>query len=1340
MGQAARGSPERLFSLDAHLPGDRRQALAQGLDLPDRAVGTVLLADVSGFTPLMEHLANTLGPQQGAERLTHLLNALFTPLVSQVHRTGGSIVAFGGDALACWFPGDSALRAAACALALQQQVTASAADEVALAMHVGIASGEVRRFVVGRPPRGLLDVLAGAAVERMAAAQARAQAGHVVVDAATAAALPPESRLPLEEGWARLTGLPIPLPAPPGEPPAPALPTAQVRRWLAQPLYRRLRAGRGGFAAELRLVTSVFIHFTGLDYEQDAEAGSKLQLYVLLAQDWLALYEGHLALVANDEKGSFLHVLFGAPLAHEDDPLRAVGFALEMQEAARALPFIHEQRCGISVGRAYAGILGSPERCTYTVLGDEVNVSARLMQAARAGQVLVTRPVQRAVAGHYACRDLGTIIVKGREEPVVLFEAQASARQRPVEGDLERLVGRQEEERHIGQVLSALPAGRGQVLLLLGEAGIGKSALVRHLTRLAGERGWPVYAGTCLSYGQHVPYLPWRLVLEQAGALPVGLGPAERAARLEQAVAALADPAGRPGYWRARFPLLAEAMGLEVPDTPLTRSLEGELRRDNTFQLIEALVRSLAPGRPAVVVIEDAYWADELSLALAVHIGRGLPEVPLLLVLVQRHLAQMSPAVVDALQTLPWQSTIQLQPLARPFALDLARQRLRSSSVPAALDVLLQEKAQGNPFFIEELLRALEEAGCLRLQDGAVALTGAWDTLDLPDTIEGVVQARLDRLPEEERLTLKVAAVIGRTFQRALLQEVHPAGSAEAVLSRQLARLGAAAFVQLEEAGPAWRYAFQHPILHEVAYGTLLFAQRRQLHGAIGAVLERWHAGDLPRVLDLLAYHYARSEEREKAVHYLHRAADKARREYANEVALRYYSQALERLLPQEVALRYELLAGRERIHNLMGERDAQERDLQEMGRLAREAGDERRQGETLNRKARQAVDMGEFERARRFARLAWRRGGRCADRAGLAEAGKILGIVHGARGEYEDAERSFLQAWEIYRDLGDHLGEASCLGNLGLVHFYRGDAEQARGYHSRAMELARAAASRWHEAQALINLGSAEFYMGAYERALACYQQALETAREIGSAANEEVALDNIGALEIVLGDLAQAAEHHQQALRLARRLQDPEGEASILANLGLLAAYQGDLALAGTWLRQALAQYQEMGHRRGEAAAGHCLGVAAYWGGDVSTANAALQQVLAIRQEIGESGNALVTQAWLAMAQAAAGQAQAARTHIEAVLAQLQAEGYSGDYPEQEVWWAACCVWRACGEMARARACLEQAHQLVEERAGRIENPDLRRSFLEQVPVNREVEQEWRGLSTRDTPAAGG
>jgi len=347
----------------AYIPMDRRQALVSGLDMPERMSGTALFADISGFTPLTEVLALEFGPQRGAEELTAHLNRVFTALIAEVDRYHGSVVSFSGDAITCWFGEDAshtaapsrsgadrttaASRGAACALAMQAAMRAldsipipsgGQQREITLAMKAALATGSVRRFLVGDPALHQIDTLAGSLVDQLAEAEHHAGRGEILLDQETCEALAGSARIGDRRGsrigqsFAVLTGLTTCIePHPWPEIPAGAIDAGIARPWLLPAVYERLQAGQGEFLAELRPVVSFFLRFSGIDFESDPSAGEKLDNYLRQVQQSLARYEASLVQLTIGDKGSYLQAAFGAPVAHEDDSGRALVVALELK-------------------------------------------------------------------------------------------------------------------------------------------------------------------------------------------------------------------------------------------------------------------------------------------------------------------------------------------------------------------------------------------------------------------------------------------------------------------------------------------------------------------------------------------------------------------------------------------------------------------------------------------------------------------------------------------------------------------------------------------------------------------------------------------------------------------------------------------------------------------------------------------------------------------------------------------------------------------------------------------------------------------------------------------------
>ena len=398
-------------TLHTYLPQDRLRALARKKALPDRTTGSALFADISGFTPLTEKLTQELGPRRGIEELSQQINTVYDALISEIEKQGGSVISFAGDAITCWFNASietgtlpdekgialslqrSAFAAATCGLALQVAMRAFPA----LGLKVAVTSGPVRRWVVGDPQVQRVDALAGATVARLAMGEHLATRGEVLIDAPTAEALASRATLTewrTAESGERFAVLSALLAASgflaPGIPSL--IPDENLRPWVLPAIFEREQSGHGVFLTELRPAVAIFLRFVGIDYDDDEEAGEKLDTLIRQAQGILARYGGALLALIIGDKGSYLYAVFGAPVMYEDDTRRAVQAALALQQLPGTLAFLPPVQIGISRGMMRVGAYGGVTRHTYGALGDDVNLAARLMQASAPGEILATGP------------------------------------------------------------------------------------------------------------------------------------------------------------------------------------------------------------------------------------------------------------------------------------------------------------------------------------------------------------------------------------------------------------------------------------------------------------------------------------------------------------------------------------------------------------------------------------------------------------------------------------------------------------------------------------------------------------------------------------------------------------------------------------------------------------------------------------------------------------------------------------------------------------------------------------------------------------------------------------
>ena len=884
-----------------------------------RMTGVVLVIDIIGFTALAESLAER-GPG-GAETLAAILNASFGDVIERIDAGGGDVVSFAGDAILAVWPrtaddmANGVIAAATCAIECQlsledrepmEGVHVRARAGVAIGrMWVGVVGGvgDEWRWVVGGPPLGGAAAAAARArpgeliltVDATAAGgldgrSVEGDPGHVVIAADALPSLPAD-----EDARARTTGRR-----------AAALPPDELlATFLPRELVSRIRAGQTGWLAEFRRLTVMFVGIRGFDGGAHG-ALTLAQTAFRAAQTLIDRYGGSLNQIVDDDKGLTLVAAWGFPdRTHEDDPARGALAARAIGDAFRELGL--DVSVGVTTGRAFTGVRGGAIRCEYTMVGDVVNLAARLMQsgssaaiAAATGEVRSDAATARAAAPRLElaglqAEALGALKVKGKAEGVEAFRieprpsagtdtpAVAAARVAPRAG--RELIGRAAEWQILADRLERLAsAGHGGVVILEGEPGVGKSELIGQLVAGA-VPPVRVQLGEADAIERSTPYYVWRRPLLEL----LDIDGADRAA-LEAAVLA---HLGSDEALLERASLLEAILPIEMPVPARIAELEADVRADAIRDLAVQLIATAAASAPRMILLEDVHWADSSSWALILAVARRVPAV--LLVLSTRPMGEATPPELERALAEPGALRIPLGPLGADDAAALVRRALGVDALPPGVAAFIGERAEGNPFFSEQLAYALRDAGHLIVDGSAARLAGGVTdlrALDVPDSVHGVVAARIDGLTASEQLTLKVASVIGRLFRVRILTDVHPLEDARSSVPQELEHSTGLDLTRLETPDPDLAYLFTHVITQEVAYDLLVYAQRRPLHRAVAEWYEA-HVADLEPLVPLLAHHWSRADETEKAVHYLGRAGGQALQNYANAEALTFLGEAL---------------------------------------------------------------------------------------------------------------------------------------------------------------------------------------------------------------------------------------------------------------------------------------------------------------------------------------------------------------------------------------------------------------------------------------------------------------
>lgn len=1141
--------------------------------------GTMMFADISGFTAMSEKLSQ-LG-KKGAEEITAIVNRFFSALLQVTERYDGDLLKFGGDALLVFFGGEAhALRASRAALQMQASMsqfskTVTSQGAFRLQMTIGLGTGPLFMATLGSEANLEFTVM-GRTMAHMARAEDIASAGEIFIDAETHRILADRAITgQAQDGYRRLvaiqervlnldtisqeslTDLASPPPVANDELQPWLLNTVQciqaLELFLPPGLMEKIKLEpeRVAIGGEYRPVTVLFANFYGVEeiIEQLGEARAAEITAILNAHFTtmgriIARYGGVVNKVDSYAVGHRIMALFGAPRAHIDDPERAVRAALEMQAAMVAFAelntscgaFSLKQRIGINTGLVFAGNVGSSIRQEYSVMGDEVNLTARLMAVAAEGQVLLSQSTAHQSGGVFLLHEQEEVRVKGKALPVHNYQVLGLQKRRTRERG--PLIGRDEEWQTIRQLAERSRGGQNQVLTIVGAVGLGKSRLLEEVMAYWSEQGALGLIAACPSFGRHVPYLPWLGLLRDL----CGFNPADSTpVKLEKIEALLQEIAPE---WRDWTTLIAQLLGLDVEESDMVRALDAETRQRTILRVMTGLVEHVSGERPLLLAIDDLQWADDTSIELVNQVARRVVDRPLLLALAHRPEESLELDVAE----LPYHTNINLTELSDESSLQLLDTLLPTTPpMPKRLKRLILDKAHGNPLFIGEVAHSLIENYLTRDEkSGDYHARTDLEQIEVPDSVNRVIMSRIDRLGESNRNVLRVASVIGQEFEHWLLQAIYPYRRAEGELRERLDQLSQRDI--LERPHPELLYLFRHILTREVAYESLLYADRRALHRRIGESIEAQQADRLVEYYEVLAHHFGLAEEWEKALSYHLKAGHKAQNIYASKDAAHHFRQALKAAeqTPGSEQQQLEANEGLSDVLNILGDYDQalvyinRARELAPEVRLS--AKDKARRQADLYRKTASIYEKkSDYETA-----FEWLRQG--------------LELMEGM--EVIEAARIYLLGSGVYRRLGK---------NKEAIVWCQKSLDTATQVETRE--------GRQSMAHAYYNLGGIYTRQGDLSQALQYCRQSLDIYQQIDDIVGQSQAHINLGNGYFDQGDWPQATEHYLQALKIKRKIGDVYGQAFVTVNLGGVYRDQGDLEQATSYYQQSLEMWQELG-----------------------------------------------------------------------------------------------------------------------------------------------------------------
>jgi class 3 adenylate cyclase/tetratricopeptide (TPR) repeat protein len=793
----------------------------------------------------------------------------------------------------------------------------------------------------------------------------------------------------------------------PVEPPQQA-PLAYTPSYLAE----KILTTRSALEGERKQVTVLFADLKGsMELLADRDPEEARQLLDPVLERMMAAvhrYEG----TVNQVMGDGIMALFGAPIAHEDHAVRACYAALAMQEAVgqyaegvrRQQGLDVQMRVGLNSGEVVVRSIGNDLHMDYSAVGQTTHLAARMEQLARPGSTLLTMETLRLVEGLVRVTALGPVPVRGLDAPVEVFELVGASAlrgrfQARVAGGLTRFVGRDHELDTLHQALQQADVGHGQVVAMVGEAGVGKSRLVYEFTHSHYTSKWRVLESASVSYGKATPYFPIIDLLRRYSHIEERDDPRTVRAKVTGQVLTLDETL------QESIPALLSLLEALPADSPFLQ-LDPPQRRQRTLTALKRVLLCECQAQPLVLVCEDLHWIDSETQALLDSLVESLPTARLLL------LVNYRPEYQHGWGSKTYYTQLRLDPLPSASTDELLHALLGNDPSLEPLKRLLVERTEGNPFFLEESVRTLVEVGVLVGGPGAYRLAMPLETFQVPATVQAVLAARIDRLPPEEKRLVQTAAVIGHAVPLPLVQAI--AELPEADLHRGLAHLQAAEFLYETRLFPERAFTFKHALTHEVAYNSLLQEQRRGLHTRIVAALERLYADRLDEQVELLAHHALRGAVWDKALRYSRQAGTKASARSAYREAVVCLEQALAALshltesratLEQALDLRFDL----RNAFLPLGEHGRIFDRLREAERLAQVLDDRQRLG-------RVAVYMTEYFRM-------------MSDLDQAIESGQRALALATGLGDVGLQVMANFYVGSVYYDLGDYRRAMDCLG-----------------------------------------------------------------------------------------------------------------------------------------------------------------------------------------------------------------------------------------------------------------------------------------------------------------------
>lgn len=893
--------------------------------------------------------------------------------------------------------------------------------------------------------------------------------------------------------------------------------------------------------------------------------------------------------------GDAVMALFGVPQTHEDDTLRAIKAAIEIHTKIDSISSHLKEKIaqpilmhsGINTGLVVTG-KADIDKGTHGVVGDTVNLASRLADKAKPGEILISLDTYRLSASYFKFKKIESLSIKGKEKPVSAFKVEdelrfatlyeASAKQR-----LTVFTGREQELASLQSCLKKTFAGEGQFITIVGEAGAGKSRLLYEFLNSIDKKTFEVWQGYCQSFWSAANYFPFIKMLR------IGLHLTEETNVKDLHSNAASNIRAINGKLEKYLPYYMNLLSIPSKDHLLPEHIEGQELQFAFQSSIAAICTCKSEKQPLILILEDWQWADQASISTLEHMISLISKYPLMVITVYR------PVYSANWGNWSHHTPLVLKSLEDSDSENIVKSALGAGRLPEGLMKLITKRTGGNPFFIEEICRSLIEDGVIEVhEDKHAILSQSLETLTIPEKVQAIIGARFDRLDIDAKKVLRIASVIGRRFERHILEKIY---KGKILLSEVLSNLKALEIIQQTRVFPESEFWFKHALTKDVVYNSLLIQRRKVLHKHIGEIIEEHNSKRIEEHVNLLQYHFSMAEDWSKAVQYGRMAADKATKLSQFQETVDLLEQVLDWLLyiPEDrlrLETQIDILLQQERLYETLGQRDKQQKIIDKLTTLAQSEKDQATLSEIYIRQADLYTQLSKYDKAERALNDAIFQCRSISDSLGESRALRSMGFLRWHQIRYDDAIKCNEEALAIDRQREDPMTIATDLTNLGAVWRNIGDLDRSLKFLNEALEIYETknklgklaftlysiahvyqdrnesdnALTKYEQAHEIFEqyndrimssravAGIAGIYrkQGKIHESLNLYQDVVKATREVQYRQGLSHALDAAGELLLILNSPRKALNHFIESTKVFAELKDIQSEAEIWHKIG--------------------------------------------------------------------------------------------------------------------------------------------------------------------------------------------